>query len=447
MRFEFISTGIEGFDEIVKGYPKGSTILIAGEPGAGKSTFATQFLHKLCTIGKKVIYVSFNEKRDEFFTHMYNIGFNLYRLEEEELFHFVWYPITKHGVHLITEDLLNKLSEIKPEGMVIDSITSLTGLIDERSAREFLHNIIHLGVKPLQCTCILIADLPHGRQVIGYGFEEFLVDAVIILKFEEFKGITRRILEIRKVRWCEVPRLTYEFVIGRGGIKIYSPHVKGLIGSYSFERISSGIKELDEMLGGGFPKNSTILIYGPSGSGKTIIALNFAISGVLNNEKVIYISFEESINQLITLLKSMNQIGKYLYKNLYILSIDPRRFTPGTLYWYLRYIIDKVKPSRLVIDGLSAIEKYFGVIEFQSFVRNLTTYCKNIKITTLLTHAKLTPSKETEVSTLADVIIKLWFRKVHNRFEKMITVLKARGIKHDVTFRKIEFSNGKLVIV
>ena len=155
----------------------------------------------------------------------------------------------------------------------------------------------------------------------------------------------------------------------------------------------------------------------------------------------------QSINQLITLLKSISQFDEYLYRNLYVLSIDPRRFTPGTLYWYLRYVIDKVKPSRLIIDGLSAIEKYFGIIEFQSFIRNLTTYCKNNGITILLTYAKSTTYKESEISTLADVIIKLWFRKVHNRFEKMITVLKARGIKHDVTFRKIEFSNGKLTIV
>ena len=121
---------------------------------------------------------------------------------------------------------------------------------------------------------------------------------------------SKRILTIFKAREVPLPRHEFEYVIGKGGITLFTPLSVSLLGSFRPNRLSTGIPELDEMLGGGLLENSTTLVSGPSGTGKTMIALSFAVEGAKKGENVLYISFEESVEQITNTLKLTGMAGR-----------------------------------------------------------------------------------------------------------------------------------------
>jgi len=446
---EVVSTGISELDEILGGgFEKGSVVLVAGHPGAGKTTFAAQFLYQGLKSGEAGLYMSFAERKYEFFSHMEGLGMNFKKYEKQGLFVFIPALTTasEESLRSVMGVMTDSLAEKDIRRLVIDPVTAPLQILPPNKARAFLHSSLMRPLKSLGITTLLVAELPYGVNTIGYGFEEFLADAVIVLGVEEARGLPRRTLELRKLRGRATPRLNFEFVIGDEGIALYVPYLAGLKGGYSFERISTGVEKLDEMLGGGILRGSTILMSGPSGTGKTLLAVRFALKGIENGERVVFLSFEEPEDQLKTLFRSMKGDLKEMPENLSILSISPRLFTPGSLYYFFREVIEKREPNRIVIDGLTSLKKQFGS-EFLDLAKMLSLLAKSKGITSLFTSLEdLTKGEEAGISMLADVLIALWYERVGDEFKRMIAVLKTRGSPHDRRWYELDFVDGEVVI-
>lgn len=163
----------------------------------------------------------------------------------------------------------------------------------------------------------------------------------------------------------------YEYVIDKGGITLYTPLEIGMTASFKIERMSSGIPELDDMFGGGLFKDSCTFISGPSGTGKTMLALIFILEGVMKNENALYISFEESQEQLMTLISMMGYSPDVLNRKLKLKYLSPGLMTPGTTYHHYKMFLQTYKPSRVVIDGISVLERYYGKEGFLELVRSI----------------------------------------------------------------------------
>ncbi len=443
-----VASGIPELDEVLGGgIPAGGVILLAGHPGSGKSTFGAQFLRSGCASKEPGLYVSFSERKGEFFEHMRRLGLDLESFERAGLLKFLWFPTPlKTGLDLLLKEILRAIEEARAKRLVLDSITALLGAYEEREARTFLHNLINMGLKPYGVTTLLIAELPYGREIIGFGFEEFLVDAIFVLKTEEVRGLARRTLEIRKVRWAEVPRISYEFIISRGGISLYLPHVRGLEGTFSRERISTGIRELDEMLGGGVFRGAAILVTGPSGTGKTLLALTFAVEGARRGENVIYVSFEEPVDQLKTILSYAGLRPGVNPERLKFFSLTPRLFTPGSVLHFFRDLLEEYKPSRFVVDGLTALKRHYGD-EFLDFIKSFSHMCKYYGTTLMMVSSEdVLRGERIEVDTVSDVLIALWFELREDILTRRIAVLKARGSHHDFRVRELRFVEGRVII-
>ncbi|RLE99352.1 MAG: circadian clock KaiC-like protein [Thermoprotei archaeon] len=445
-------TGIKELDHILGGgFDRGSIVLLAGHPGAGKSTFAAQFVYKGASeYGEPGVYVSFSESKKEFYEHMKAFGFDFDKLEKKNIFKFLsMISIADEKiVGSIINNIYGAVEEIRAKRLVIDSITSMLEAFTLKEARAFLHANVLLGLKPYGITTLLIADLPWGKETIGHGFEEFLADAIIVLKLDEKRGLTRRILEIRKNRGAPTPRVSYDFVITNEGIKLYVPLEASLSGGFTKERAPTGIPELDEMLGGGILKGSVVLISGPSGTGKTLISLNFAIEGARRGERVVYISFEEPRNQLKTAIRNMGVNLEELEKYLYIYSLSPRLFTPAALYSFYDKLLEKHKPSRVVIDGAYALARHYEEEEYLELIRNISLLSKAHRVTLVVTAlSNIISLEEVGISTIADVLIALWFDISGGYIRKKIAILKQRGSWHDARQKELVIEDGKVKII
>jgi len=121
-------------------------------------------------------------------------------------------------------------------------------------------------------------------------------------------------------------------------------------------KVTTGLKELDSMLDGGFPDKTSILLSGGAGTGKTLVALNFLIEGAVLGEKCCYVSLNESREDILRAcdgIKSLKRVGRHLDKNLAITYVEMGK--PVTLEYFSRIFSSYPKVDRLVIDNLNKL--------------------------------------------------------------------------------------------
>ena len=198
-------TGVPGFDEVTGGgFVRGSVVLLAGNPGTGKSIFAARFIHDGALKWREPgIYVSFVEPRKRFYMYMKQFDMDLEKLEAEGLISFIQVPtvVSKEAISSILDNIFKTLSELNAKRLVIDSITPIVMSLGPLETRATLHNAIYMLSNLFNVTTILITDLPLGSSKIGFGVEEFIADTVILLRLDYSKqGGYRRYMHILKMR-------------------------------------------------------------------------------------------------------------------------------------------------------------------------------------------------------------------------------------------------------
>ncbi len=192
------------------GFPERKTILLAGGAGTGKSILSTQFLIYGAENGENGVYVTFNETPEEIIENTKAFGWSLEKLTETNKIIFVdalprdEYRIIERGPYDLSGLLTRIETAIKKNNskrVVLDSVTSLIMSLQRKEVVRRDLNTLCGRLKQLDCTAILISELPEGAiGVSRYGVEEFVVDGIILLFFREFEMVRRRLIEIRKLR-------------------------------------------------------------------------------------------------------------------------------------------------------------------------------------------------------------------------------------------------------
>jgi len=219
-------TGISGFDELIEdGFPSESIILVAGNAGAGKTTFAAQFIYEGATKhGEKGLYVCFAETKSSLMRSMLRFGWGFEKLEREGLIMILDLSATKEpGIQSNLNIILEKISEMNVKRLVIDSFTAFSMALTEPTDVRFLIHLLYRFLQKFGCTTIMIADSPWGSQRIGSGVEEFIADGIVLMqsRFDE-DGELRRTLRILKMRSTDHSRKSHEYEITDKGIRIIS---------------------------------------------------------------------------------------------------------------------------------------------------------------------------------------------------------------------------------
>lgn len=204
IKIDRVPTGIDGFDETVAGgLVRGSTIMLSGGAGTGKTIFGMQYLYNGATkYGESGIYVSFNETKDAIYRHAQVFGWDLQKLEDEGKFAFIKYE--PHEVEMIIGEgggsIKDTVDSINAKRMVIDSLTSYTLLFDSTYKESEAVLDLFSILKRWGITSLVIAEVGEIELNRSQDRSVFLSDGVIFTYYLRKELSRNRAIEVIKMR-------------------------------------------------------------------------------------------------------------------------------------------------------------------------------------------------------------------------------------------------------
>ncbi|MBS7645085.1 hypothetical protein KEJ44_03470 [Candidatus Bathyarchaeota archaeon] len=266
-----VRSGFEGLDGVLEGgFPRGSLILLAGEPGTGKTVFSMGFLVRGAELGEPGVYAGFAEPRDTLIENLpRHLGVDLAGLEAEGKLKILDFTaLREEGLSTLLESILGEVEALKAERLVVDSFPALAQAYKEPvEVRIVLNTVLGRIVRGLDCTTIMVEEVPLGESRIGLGMEEFVADGVLRLRVGELDGRLFRDLEIFKLRGTRLSERKLAYTLEKG-FKVFPPFKpKPIEKPRRFQpipdppgRYSTGSEDFDEMLGGGIPRGGSMLL-------------------------------------------------------------------------------------------------------------------------------------------------------------------------------------------
>jgi circadian clock protein KaiC len=327
----------------------------------------------------------------------------------------------------------------------VDSLGAMfSQFSDQAVVRRELFRIAH-SLKAMGVTALMTAERTDDYgPVARYGVEEFIADNVMILRnvLEEEKR--RRTIEILKFRGTGHQKGEFPFtIIPDMGVVVIPLSAIQLRQHSSDVRISSGNPELDAMCGGGFFRDSVILVSGATGTGKTLTVTQFLKGGAAAGERGLLLAFEESREQLVRNASGWGVDFEEMERSGMLRVVCDYPEVVGLEEWLIsiQRVVQEFKPKRVALDSLSALERIGSIKGFREFVIGVTSFIKQQEITGLFTATTSTlmggsSITETHVSTLTDSIILLRYVEMFGEMKRGLTVLKMRGSIHDKGIRE-----------
>jgi circadian clock protein KaiC len=454
------ATGIAGFDELTAGgVPRGRPTLICGGAGCGKTVFAMQFLlNGAERYQEPGVFVSFEEPTQELTTNLASIGYDIPALVRRK-------KIIVDHVHLERSEIVetgdfdldglfirleHAVSSIGAKRIVLDTLEVLfAALSNEGVIRAELRRLFR-WLKDKGLTAIITGEQGSGT-LTRHGIEEYVSDCVVVLDNRVADQISTRRMRIVKYRGS--PHATNEipFLITQDGISVLPISSIGMSNKVSSQRVSSGIPDLDAMLGHkGFLRGTSILVSGTAGTGKSSVGASFAVAACQRGERCLLFAFEESAAQIVRNMRSIGiDLQKYIDRGL--LRIHAARSTTYGLEMHLVQIIAMIadfRPAAAVIDPVSNFVATGMATDVKAMLARVIDVAKSSGITALFTSLTFSTSEhestETHISSLMDTWILLRSAELDGERVRLMAVLKSRGMEHSNQIREFLISRKGL---
>lgn len=456
-------TQIEGLDVILKGgLPAGRSSLIIGGPGSGKSLFGLEFLYRAALDGEPGIFISFEERAADLRINTRTLGWDLVPLEQNgKLFLFEARIDPKaivtgeFGIQSFLAILNHKIKAMGTKLVAIDAIDVLMRLINDERREQNELLALHQWLSEQKVTALLTVKAPrdadHARH---YEFLDYMADCVIHLDNRMLGQLSTRRLRVIKYRGSGSGSNEYPFVIEPPGITLLPISDIGLSHQALGGRISTGLAELDNLIGGGYRRASSVLITGSTGTGKTTLCSAFTQAACASGEKVLYLNFEESEAALVSAMLSSGtdlSIGIANGK-LHLLTAMPEAMGAEQHLVRALIAIKQVQPSCVVFESASACRR-MGTEQaaFEYMMRMINT-CKEMGIIIILTNQTAGLSNLDEVSgigisSLIDSVIQMQLVEDAGVMQRKLLVVKSRGSVHSHRHHNFQISDRGINIL
>lgn len=456
-------TGIQGLDEITGGgLPRGRPSLVCGGAGCGKTLFAAEFLVRgAAQFGEPGVFMSFEETDAELQANVKSLGFDLTGLVRRKKIVLEYVYIERSEIHETGEydleglfvRLNHAIDSIGAKRVVLDTLEALfAGLPNEAILRAELRRLFR-WLKNKGVTAIITAE--RGReQLTRHGLEEYVSDCVIALDHRVQDQIATRHLRVVKYRGALHGTNEFPFLIGNEGFSVLPITSLGLNHKVSSERISTGIPRLDAMLSGqGFFRGSSILITGTPGTGKSIVSACFAQAAARRGERVLFFSFEESPHQIIRNMRSIGLNLEPLVKRG-LLRFHAARPTLYGLEMHLATMFKEIaafEPQVVIVDPITSLLVAGSDSETKGMVTRLIDYLKGGQVTSLFTSLTrddhVLQQSEIAISSLMDSWLLLQDFEGNGERNRVLYVIKSRGMAHSNQVREFQISNRGVDLV
>lgn len=453
---ERVRTGVDAFDELVMGgLPRARTTVVGGTPGSGKTIFATQFLaHGITKYGENGVLVTFEEPPADIESNMRGFGWDLARWRKEGRLAMVDASPPANDELVIGDfdlagllaRILHAVQSVNAKRVVLDSLTQLFDhfIGDPKILRRELFRI-GAALKRAGLTVLMTAErTAEYGEITRHRLEEFIADNVVILRNVLQREKRRRTIEVLKMRGSHHAEGEAPFtILGSHGLIAVPLSSLRLEQQSSVVRVTSGNPAIDEMCGGGFFRDSVTLVSGATGTGKTLLVTNFLAGGVAAGEKAILFGYEESRGQLFRNATGwgvdfarMEDEGK-----LKVFCLYPEAQGLADHLLTIQNLVDELKPNRIAIDSISALERVAPDFGFREFLISLTSFIKKREIAGLYTATSKSlvggeTASEQHISTLTDSIILLRYMQEQDVMHRGLMMLKMRGSEHAKEIRR-----------
>jgi circadian clock protein KaiC len=456
--------GVVGLDDILMGgLARNRLFLLEGSPGTGKTTLALQFLLQGASAGEKGLYITLSETQQELreaaASHGWSIDnvVDIYELAPpESLLDETQQQSLLYSSDLelgeTTKDIFQAIERSKPRRVVLDSLSEIRLLAQSslRYRRQILALKHYFAQRDL--TVLLLDDMTAEAEdktvhSIAHG----------VVRLEQLApeyGAERRRLRVQKYRGQPFRGGYHDFNIKTGGVQVFPR----LVAAESRSRmnstvLTSGIAELDKLLGGGIESGSSTLIIGPAGTGKSLMVLQFAAAAVKRGEHVALFIFDEELGLLFSRAKAMGIDLQALCDggNLLIEQMDAAEVSPGEFAHRVRACVEKEKIRTVVIDSLNGYQNAMPQEQFLILhMHELLQYLNRQGVATFLTvaqHGLVGEMKSpVDVTYLADTVVVLRYFEALGRVRRAVSVLKKRTGPHENTIREFTIDRNGLKI-
>ncbi|MDI6784536.1 MAG: ATPase domain-containing protein, partial [bacterium] len=466
-----MQTGVPGLDEVLcGGFIAGSSILIEGPPGSGKTNLGLQIVFNGATkFAQPGVIVTFEEFPEQIYCDAAKFGWDLKKLEAEEKVKVIHTSPSEMQQSIdrlpgpTASEVHDAIFRLNAKWILLDSVSHFVRVTnDVVEQRELLFRFQN-QLKQRGLTVLLTKELEEAESSKIY-FEEYVVDASVRLYNPSPSGVGEnlRSIEVRKTRGQEHLPGRHPFRFFADGIRIFPRQkvlaiVKPIEKLKTATRIPVGVPGLDTMLRGGLLENSTTLAAGPAGSGKTFLAAHFLTEGIKAGEACLYVTLEETPDKMLAYLPAvgLDLSKKNLTNLLHIHHAVPINLCLEELFLQLQAIIAEKKIKRVVIDSLSDFAVTVrdpGML--RDYIYILVRQLEDAGVTSLLLNPiqQVAPNffgvnvADIGYAIVADAIIYLGFVEIESKMHRVISVLKMRGSEHDSELRKLLITENGLEV-
>ena len=456
------ATGIKGLDHILHGgFPRNRVYLVQGDPGVGKTTLGLQFLLEGISRGETSLYITLSESADELRSvsesHKWNTdGLNIYEqligeeaLQEEDS--TVFYPAEVELGETIRGMLL-EVDRVKPQRVVIDSLSEIRLLA--QSGLRYRKQILALKqfFAPRKVTVLCLDD--RTSEIQDIQLRSVPHGVLELERTTPVYGAARRRMQLIKVRGLHFRDGYHDFNIQTGGIVVYPRLVAAEHRTvFAQERLSSGLKALDDMVGGGIDRGTSTVLMGPAGAGKSALGTQYAVAAARRGEKSAMFIFEESMSSLLNRSSALGMPLNEFIDNgtIVIRQVDPAQLQPGEFSHLVRQSVEEEGARVVVIDSLNG---YLNAVPEEKFLllhlHELLSYLGQNGVASILIFAQHgligSMASPVDVSYLADSVILLRYFEAQGRIHKAISIVKKRSGAHETAIRSLTMSSNGLQI-
>jgi circadian clock protein KaiC len=462
-----IPSGVPGLDEVLRGgLPRGALLLIEGPPGSGKTTFGLQFLLQGMGDGETCLLASSAETLEQLksiaASHAWNLdGIHLTEFTEpaagtgeDEGTGYTLFPEAEVDLGETLQRLFAEIERLRPTRLVLDTISVLRILAPTPvSYRKQLRRIRDFMLAQ-SCTTLMLdeASLLGEKDLRS----QTLADGVVDFEMLDFKyGADRRQLRVRKLRGCSYFTGAHDFNIVTGGLIVFPRLVARAHAEIpNFEPLSSGVAQIDGLLGGGLPRGSSTLVMGPAGSGKSTLATVYAMAAAKRGEHCSILLFDETVESHIVRSKGLGlDIAAAIKAGLIrVADLDPAELSVGQIAHLLVRQVEEENVGLIVIDTLNGyLQSAAGEHAVFLHLRELISYLNRRRVVTILTlteHGILGSERSTpiDVSFLADNVILLRYFEARGAIRQALSVVKKRTGQHERTIRELKLKPGGISV-